>query len=382
MIEFDFLDKKSNAQNSSTSSDSSADNEISQFPLQKNNKNDQQTGSGETLNELIMEEALLRGELHDLQNQQFSDVEDDELREFQKIENEIKVSDLQKCLNLVQRQISSCKRKKCEMQKAVVTAREEAPLAQQETDEDADNSSSSLSDSQPSHNHCDGCHGFPEKVENGQEKPQNGISTPTEQRLQSNGVVFNLNTNHYNHNHHSNQNNHNKSLEEVQLKPLAVRRKMHQRPLTLYLPSPDEELNLVSHITTLGHDITTQHSLIITNFSCSGYLYKLCTNSESKWRKRFFHFDRHHKVFLYYSSRKAFRKMRKPSGGVYFDEIHDVYVDHTRMKTKSNQATKRCVFIVAAARRQFVLSVYEPELMRIWIDVIFTGAQAYQDFED
>lgn len=45
----------------------------------------------------------------------------------------------------------------------------------------------------------------------------------------------------------------------------------------------------------------------------------------------------------------------------------------------------RCVFVVSTATfgRKFILSTYTPELMRIWMDVIFTGAQAYlQDFDD
>jgi hypothetical protein len=70
-------------------------------------------------------------------------------------------------------------------------------------------------------------------------------------------------------------------------------------------------------------------------------------------------------------------------GGVYFDEIHDVYVDHTKMKHKiTDKSSTRCVFIVGSASRQFILSTFQPELMRIWIDVIFTGAQAYQDFDE
>lgn len=67
-------------------------------------------------------------------------------------------------------------------------------------------------------------------------------------------------------------------------------------------------------------------------------------------------------------------------GGVHFDQIHDVYVDHSRIKT-SDQKTRQ-VFVVGASCRHFVLSTFCPELMRIWVDVIFTGAQAYQDFEE
>lgn len=45
----------------------------------------------------------------------------------------------------------------------------------------------------------------------------------------------------------------------------------------------------------------------------------------------------------------------------------------------------RRVFVVSTATfsQKFILSTYTPELMRIWMDVIFTGAQAYlQDFDD
>ncbi len=104
------------------------------------------------------------------------------------------------------------------------------------------------------------------------------------------------------------------SKETLVVEKSTIKKKSQLRPLTLYLPSPDEELNLVNHIQTLGHDLTNQPSLLMTPFTCSGYLYKLCSNSESKWRKRFFHFDRQQKVFIYYRNRRSFKKMRKPSG--------------------------------------------------------------------
>lgn len=47
-------------------------------------------------------------------------------------------------------------------------------------------------------------------------------------------------------------------------------------------------------------------------------------------------------------------------------------------------SSSRCVFVVATTttNRKFILSTFSPELMRIWMDVIFTGANAYlQDYE-
>lgn len=88
-----------------------------------------------------------------------------------------------------------------------------------------------------------------------------------------------------------------------------------QRPLTLYMPSPNEELNLITHLHALGHDLTsaivTNH-LLITPFTCSGYLYKQCAGSTSKWRKRYFHFNRVRKVFVYFHDRVSFEKRHHP----------------------------------------------------------------------
>lgn len=158
---------------------------------------------------------------------------------------------------------------------------------------------------------------------------------------------------------------------------LFKRRINERRPLTLYLPISDDQLDLVHHITTLGHDIASNHDVTITTFTCSGFLFKLCSNSSiSKWRKRYFNFDRQNQIFVYHRNKKYYRK-GKISGGVHFDEIHNVYVDHNRINENHR---KRNVFIVATTSRQFILSTFSPETMRIWIDVVFTGAQAYQQF--
>lgn len=218
----------------------------------------------------------------------------------------------------------------------------------------------------------------------------------------------------------------------------SINASQQQRPLTLYMPSPNQPLDLITHLHALGHDLTSTivtNNLLLTPSSCSGYLYKQCASSTHKWRKRYFHFNRLRKVFVYFQDRHSFEKRKHPkrkfclisflkgflnfssfAGGVFFDDIQDVYVDHTRINVKKfnksqqsrEEALKansgndlmcasmiegnghhrsmferkkfdgtRCVFVVSTTNRKFTLSTYIPELMRIWMDVIFTGANAY-----
>lgn len=105
----------------------------------------------------------------------------------------------------------------------------------------------------------------------------------------------------------------------------------------------------------------------------------------------FFHFDRHYKVFFYYKSLNQFKKVKKPSGGVYFDQIRDVYIDKARTKRPMDGSghkagtlirkknINRCVFVVETSGRQFILSTFIWEVMRIWVDIVFTGAESYFD---
>ena len=185
-----------------------------------------------------------------------------------------------------------------------------------------------------------------------------------------------------------------------------------QRPLTIYMPNPNEDLDLVTHIQTLGHDLGPLESQVkLGPTSCSGYLWKQCSGSTHNWRKRFFHFDRKTKQLSYFGSVKDFKKFKTPKGGVSFEQIENVYVDHSRnvcklvtvgktggglrpgiepwrrfrMRLKGlnhhtlNQSHRQ-VFVIKSESRDFVLSTFIPELMRVWIDVIFTGAEAYLDY--
>ncbi|CAG2101800.1 unnamed protein product [Medioppia subpectinata] len=145
------------------------------------------------------------------------------------------------------------------------------------------------------------------------------------------------------------------------------RERWQRRPLTLYLPIADKELDLTQRIRDLGHDLSQRPEVAVSGNSCSGSLYKLCQNSDNKWRKRFFVFDRENQLLAYFTSKTDFKRNRKPRG-VAFDEIRDVFVNHSRIKSS------RFVFTVVCDSRAFVLSSFRPEVMRIWIDVIITGA--------
>lgn len=159
------------------------------------------------------------------------------------------------------------------------------------------------------------------------------------------------------------------------------------RPLTIYIPNTNQDLNLLTHLTTLGHDIDSfkQHVQLLPTI-CLGYLWKECSGSENNWRKRFFAFDRQSKLFYYFKSMKHYHDQKKPRDVVCFEDIKNVFPDHIRNVEKprypnfSRKSKGRNIFIVKTNRKDFVLSTSSPELMRLWIDVIFTGAEAYENF--
>ena len=64
--------------------------------------------------------------------------------------------------------------------------------------------------------------------------------------------------------------------------------------------------------------------------------------------------------------------------------MHTAVSSSSPAHTNTKHDGTRCVFVVATTtmNRKFILSTFSPELMRIWMDVIFTGANAYlQDYE-
>eukprot|EP00095_Tigriopus_kingsejongensis_P007663 maker-scaffold156_size297567-snap-gene-0.18 protein:Tk07663 transcript:maker-scaffold156_size297567-snap-gene-0.18-mRNA-1 annotation:"grb2-associated binder " len=158
--------------------------------------------------------------------------------------------------------------------------------------------------------------------------------------------------------------------------PIEVKRRHNkttvQRPLTRYLPIRNDDFDLRQHIETAGHQIELCSHLILNASSCRGYLHKLGAKFRT-WNKRWFVFDRHKRTLIYYSDKTE----NKPKGGIYFQAIEDVYIDHqNQVKSPNSKVT----FCMKTTERPYYLMAPSPEAMRIWVDVIFTGAEGYQEF--
>lgn len=152
------------------------------------------------------------------------------------------------------------------------------------------------------------------------------------------------------------------------------RARTQQRPLTRYLPVRSEQhFDLKQHIESAGHQIELCPFIIVTATACRGYLHKLGSKFRT-WQKRWFVFDRSKRALMYYSDKSE----SKPRGGVYFQAIEEVYVDHLHSVKSPNP---KLTFCVKTYERTFHLMAPSPEAMRIWIDIIFTGAEGYQEFQ-
>lgn len=160
--------------------------------------------------------------------------------------------------------------------------------------------------------------------------------------------------------------------------------KTQARPLTRYLPVREENqaFDLRQHVENSGHQLlnqidahTKQPLIHIDAHTCRGYLLKMGQNGFRSWNKRWFVFDRLKRTLTYYMDKHE-SKLR---GTIYFQSINEVYVDHMRtIKTPDVKST----FVVKTNERNFYLVAPSSELMRIWVDVIFTGAEGYLEFND
>ena len=56
----------------------------------------------------------------------------------------------------------------------------------------------------------------------------------------------------------------------------------------------------------------------------------------------------------------------------------EVYVDYQTSKSVSQRVT----ICMKTQDRMYYLMAPSPEAMRIWVDVLFTGAEGYQEFQD
>ncbi|XP_063898551.1 repetitive organellar protein isoform X1 [Helicoverpa armigera] len=145
-----------------------------------------------------------------------------------------------------------------------------------------------------------------------------------------------------------------------------------QRPLTRYLPVDRDDFDLRRHVESAGHQIEVCPYVSVTPTSCRGYLHKLGAKFHT-WSKRWFVFDRETKTFVYYWDKSE----KKPRGGAYFQVIEEVYLDHGNTSKSPNPLT---TFIVKTRQRRYYLMAPSGEAARIWIDVIFTGAQGYTEY--
>jgi hypothetical protein len=146
------------------------------------------------------------------------------------------------------------------------------------------------------------------------------------------------------------------------------------RPLTRYLPirGATDDFDLRAHIETSGHQIEACSHVKIDASTCRGFLTKIGAKFKCLHR-RWFVFDRKRRSLTYYSDTSE----RKPRGGVYFQFIQETYPDHQQTR-KTSQL--KLVFIVKTTERIFRLVAPTPEAMRIWVDVIFTGAEGYDTY--
>lgn len=161
--------------------------------------------------------------------------------------------------------------------------------------------------------------------------------------------------------------------------------------MTRYLPVRDHGLsapspfNLRQFVESAGHvvDDTTIH---VTPVACHGWLVKMAGSRRLHvWHRRYFLFDRTWRTFSWYSASVNPSTVAPPmsvAGNcrscIPFESIVDVFVDHLQKARRSPsppltfciKTRDRCLFVVAP----------NAETMRIWIDVLVTGAEGYGEF--
>ncbi|XP_056330467.1 pleckstrin homology-like domain family B member 1 isoform X6 [Danio aesculapii] len=175
---------------------------------------------------------------------------------------------------------------------------------------------------------------------------------------------------------------HRQQLIEKEVK-MRARNFSQARPMTRYLPIRKEEFDLRSHIESSGHSVDTCYHVILTEKMCKGFLVKMGGKIKS-WKKRWFVFDRLKRTFSYYADKHE----SKLKGVIYFQAIEEVYYDHLRSATKkgffnlnlTNSPTPSLTFCVKTHDRLYYMVAPSAEAMRIWMDVIVTGAEGYTQF--
>ncbi|XP_067253804.1 pleckstrin homology-like domain family B member 2 isoform X2 [Chanodichthys erythropterus] len=159
--------------------------------------------------------------------------------------------------------------------------------------------------------------------------------------------------------------------EETNRRQKLVERE--SRPLTRYLPVRKDDFDLRGHIEAAGHHPETCFHLAITEKTCRGFLVKMGGKIKT-WKKRWFVFDRNRRTLAYYADKHE----TKMKGVIYFQAIEEVYYDHLKNAHKSPNPS--LTFSVKTHDRVYYMVAPSPEAMRIWMDVIVTGAEGYTHF--
>ncbi|XP_069470512.1 pleckstrin homology-like domain family B member 1 isoform X3 [Ambystoma mexicanum] len=188
---------------------------------------------------------------------------------------------------------------------------------------------------------------------------------------------------------------HRQRLIEKEVK-MRERHFSQARPLTRYLPIRKEDFDLKTHIESSGHSVDMCCHVIVTEKMCKGYLTKMGGKIKS-WKKRWFVFDRLKRTLSYYVDKHE----SKLKGVIYFQAIEEVYYDHLRSAAKkgifnlslANQISDflpaqfrkespnpALTFCVKTHDRLYYMVAPSAEAMRIWMDVIVTGAEGYTQF--
>ncbi|XP_026035133.1 pleckstrin homology-like domain family B member 1 isoform X3 [Astatotilapia calliptera] len=154
---------------------------------------------------------------------------------------------------------------------------------------------------------------------------------------------------------------------------LREKQRVQSRPLTRYLPVRKDDFDLRAHIESAGHSLDTCFHLSISEKTCRGYLVKMGGKIKT-WKKRWFVFDRNRRTLSYYADKHEV----KLKGVIYFQAIEEVYYDHLKNAHKSPNPS--LTFSVKTHDRVYYMVAPSPEAMRIWMDVIVTGAEGYTQF--
>ncbi|KAM9839465.1 pleckstrin homology-like domain family B member 2 isoform 2-T2 [Aulostomus maculatus] len=154
---------------------------------------------------------------------------------------------------------------------------------------------------------------------------------------------------------------------------LREKQRAQSRPLTRYLPVRKDDFDLRAHIESAGHNTDTCYHLSISEKTCRGYLVKMGGKIKT-WKKRWFVFDRNRRTLSYFADKHE----AKLKGVIYFQAIEEVYYDHLKNAHKSPNPS--LTFSVKTHDRVYYMVAPSPEAMRIWMDVIVTGAEGYTQF--